>query len=241
MSRQRTCIKSRQLQETCKNGRQRQETCVNSRQKGFTLVEVLVAMAITAFIGTMAYLSFQTAMDGGEQNQHRLRQLNALDRAMNLLERDLQQAIPRSVVLGFGQSRSAFEGLPQADASGFDVYLLQFSRGGWHNPQQQLRSELQRVGYRLADEQLWRDHWPHLDMADQEPPVQLPLLQGVQQIRLRYLRPQAPLSWVQEWPAGVASGNGASGASEALPLAVEVTLELEEWGEITRLFMLPAA
>ncbi|MDM3869758.1 type II secretion system minor pseudopilin GspJ [Porticoccus sp. W117] len=210
-------------------------------QRGFTLVEVLVAMAITAFIGTVAYVSFDTAMEGGEQNQQKLRQLNTLDRAMNLLERDLQQAIRRSVVVNLGEQQSAFEGIPQADLSGFDVYLMRFSRAGWHNPQQQLRSELQRVGYRLADEQLWRDHWPHLDMTDEVPPVQLPLLQGVKQIRLRYLRPQAPLSWVQEWPVGLASGNSANGASEALPLAVEITLELEEWGEITRLFMLPAA
>ena len=211
------------------------------RQYGFTLVEVLVAMAITAFIGTVAYISFDTAMEGGEQSREKLSQLNDLDRAMNLLERDLQQAIGRSIVAGFGETQSAFEGLAQADFTGFETYLIRFTRAGWHNPQQQLRSELQRVAYRLSEEQLWRDHWPYVDMADDVPPLQLPLLKGVKQVRLRYLRPEAPLRWEQEWPVGLSAGSGAIGASEALPLAVEITLELEEWGEITRLFMLPSA
>ncbi|UTW45577.1 type II secretion system minor pseudopilin GspJ [bacterium SCSIO 12696] len=211
------------------------------KSRGFTLVEVLVAMAITAFIGTAAYLSFDAAMSTGDTSQAKMRQLKTIDQAMSLMARDLQQAIGRPVIAGNGQAQSAFEGLGQANFGGFEQYLMRFTRSGWQNPQQQLRSHLQRVGYRFNDGQLWRDHWPYIDMADDVLPTQLPLLEGVEAVRIRYLNAQTPANWLQEWPVGFASGSASLAISTALPLAVEITLELEEWGEITRLFMLPSA
>ena len=218
------------------------------RANGFTLVEVLVAMAITAFIGAAAYAAFYVAMDTGDNNLEKARTINELDRAMWIIERDMHQVIARSVVTGYGDAQSAFEGVENAYDS-LDQYLLRFTRDGWRNPRQHHRSDLLRVGYRLFEGALWRDHWAHLDLVDDSvPPTRLQLLTGVSDIRLRYLSvdtgQQSPQRgeqrWLEQWPPGPALGVGA-GISEALPVAVEITFELEEWGEIKRLFALPSA
>ena len=217
------------------------------RVSGFTLIEVLVALSITAFIGTVAYNAFYVAMDTGDSNLAKAREIKELDRAMVIIERDLQQAVGRSIVTGYDDQQSAFEGLPEAQYSSLDEYLLRLTRDGWHNPRQQHRSDLLRVGYRLYEGELWRDHWPHIELADEVAPTQLLLLSGVASMRLRYLAiDTAPtggvsMQWQDQWPANLVSSAPGTAVSEAIPTAVEITFELEKWGEIKRLFMLPGS
>lgn len=216
---------------------------------GFTLLEVLVAIAITALVAVMAYGGFSTAMDAGEQSIDAAEHLQELDRTLRILERDLMQTVPRAIVDGYGEPQPAFEGMAAGDlASGrAGRYALRFTRGGWSNPLQLPRSELQRVAYRLADGQLWRDHWPQLDMAHAEAPRRLHLLSGVVAMRLRYLGTTAGRKnalggeWLEQWPANANANANPAQVAESLPAAVELILELEGWGEIRRLFPLPAA
>lgn len=219
------------------------------RAGGFTLVEILVALAITAFIGTVAYSAFYVAVDSGDNNLAKARRINELDRAMSIIERDLSQAVARPVVTGHGITRSAFEGVAEIQYDSLDEYLLRFTRGGWQNPRRQHRSNLLRVGYRLFEGALWRDHWAHIDMAnDRVLPARLQLLTDVESIRLRYLRieqnpqgrQQARQRWREQWPDNITVGATGSALNATLPVAVEITFELEGWGETRRLFMLPS-
>ncbi len=215
------------------------------RSTGFTLLEVLVAIAITALVAVMAYGAFSSAMDAGDHNTARAEQLNELDSALRIVERDLAQAISRGIAGSYGEWEPAFQGITEgglnAGRNGIDNYALQFTRDGWSNPLQQQRSELQRVGYRLQDGTLWRDHWQHLDLVQAEEPRRLPLLSGIVSMRLRFLgvatgeKNALGGQWLEQWPATTAADR----ASEQLPVAVEWVMELEEWGEIRRLFPLP--
>ena len=56
------------------------------------------------------------------------------------------------------------------------------TRGGWRNPLQRSRSELQRIGYRIQDEKLVRAYWPVLDRRGDEEPISQTLLEGVEDL-----------------------------------------------------------
>ncbi len=196
-------------------------------QSGFTLLEVLVAMAIAVVVATLAYESFSVATEATQRTSAAAERINHIDRALQLLETDLRHAVSRSSKDSLGIDTAAFIGAEGSE------YLLRFVRGGWVNPLNQPRSELQRVAYRLADDTLWRDYWFNVDDTGAQEPRQLDILQDVTDIRLRFL-PNSVTSlgsgqWQPLWP--VRGGN-----LTELPAAVEVTVELEDMGEITRLF-----
>ena len=66
-------------------------------------------------------------------------------------------------------------------------FALSFTRSGWHNPNDNPRSNLQRVNYRVEDGALWRDSYPVLDRAPDTEPQQVRLLEGVEVLELVFL------------------------------------------------------
>jgi len=61
-------------------------------------------------------------------------------------------------------------------------------------------------------------------------PVRVKLLGQVRTVRFRFMN--ASREWVDRWPAN--DGTGLAGTERMRPAAVEVTLELEDWGVIRR-------
>ncbi len=58
------------------------------RNAGFTLVEVLIAMAITAFVAVVGYTSLTTVILGVDSLRQESRRLEELNRAFQVLGRD---------------------------------------------------------------------------------------------------------------------------------------------------------
>jgi general secretion pathway protein J len=108
-------------------------------------------------------------------------------------------------------------------------YRLQFTRAGWSNTAGLPRPTLQRVGYRVDNEGLWRDHWVVLDRTLSVEPTRQKLLTGVRSVRFRFMN--ANREWVERWPA---AATGGTVDERARPAAVEVVIDLEDWGEIRR-------
>jgi len=194
-------------------------------ERGFTLLELLVAMAIFAIIGTLALSGYTELQRQSEYAEQRLDRLREVQRAVQAIAQDLGQIEPRPIREPLGDTV-----LPAVLATDTIEYGLQFTRAGWSNTAGLARPTLQRVGYRLDGDGLWRDHWPVLDRTLVMEPVRVKLLGQVRTVRFRFMN--ASREWVDRWP--VTDGPGLAGSERVRPAAVEVTLELEDWGVIRR-------
>lgn len=226
-----------------------------TRQPGFTLVEVLVALSITAFVSVIAYTSLSSVMTGVEGMRESTRRTYELNRAMMIIARDFREFVPRSVRDEFGDVEPPIVGGPAAR------FMLSLTRSGWHNPNQHPRSNLQRVNYRLEDQGLWRDSYTVLDRASDTEPQTVLLLDGVEYMELAFLGSLANVeekntsddldtdNWVESWidgpnlgaaaPATPVAVTGVANSSYTLPVAVELRLQLSHWGEIRQMYVLP--
>jgi general secretion pathway protein J len=161
--------------------------------RGFTLLELLVAMAIFAILGTLALSGYTELQRQSEYAEQRLQRLREVQRAMQTIAQDLGQIEPRPVREPLGETV-----LPAVLATESIEYGLQFTRSGWSNTAGLPRPTLQRVGYRLDGEGLWRDHWPVLDRTLATEPTRVRLLEGVRDVRFRFMTPSR--DWVERWP-----------------------------------------
>ncbi len=194
---------------------------------GFTLLELLIALAIFAILSSLAYGSLRSALFNREQSQLRTEQLTQLQMALLFISRDLEQVVNRPVRNTYGDTQRPLL-TPQ------QTYRLEFTRGGWNNPGQRGRSTLQRVAYAVEEGALIRYSWRMLDRTDEKPALRQLLLDEVTEFELRFLDERK--EWRKEWPAL----NAEDTAQRPLPVAIELTLELQEWGRIRRLYRLPA-
>ena len=200
------------------------------RARGFTLIEVLLAMAITMLVAVMAYAGLSAAMSAAERHGEQVRRLGEIQTALSWLVRDLRQSVDRPVVVANGEVEPAITGAPAEET------VLQLTRTGWDNPRGQRRGSVQRVRYRLdANGDLWRDNWLVLDRFDDEDQVQsVRLLSGVDQCKFEFLdgqsanAKQAPLGgeWVEQWPM--------TRGDALMPLAVRFEIDLKDMGAVRR-------
>ncbi len=197
--------------------------------RGFTLVELLAAIAIFAVMALMAYgglsavLSARTAV---EASQARTAEIQ---KAVYRLQSDLEQARPRPIRDEYGDRQPAFVTRDESR----EGRRVEFTRGGWRNPRLQRRSALERVSYGLKDGRLVRYSWLTLDRAREDAVIEVALLDGLESLEWRFL--DAQRTWRDSWPPQ-ASADAAS--PDALPLAVELTFETRDWGQMRFLFRL---
>ena len=141
---------------------------------GFTLIEILVALFIFAVVGLISAQLLGRTVNAYEVLDDRGQRLGQIHRAMLVVERDMLQFRNRPIRMAQG------EPLPALMIG--DEGALSMTRGGWRNPLQRPRSELQRVGYRIQDEKLVRAYWPVLDRRGDEEPISQTLLEGVEDL-----------------------------------------------------------
>lgn len=201
-------------------GPYRAKLIATARQSGITLLELLVVIAVFSIMSAAAYSGLQNSLKAEENFNASMKDLEAVQMSLALFQRDIMQLSPRDVRDALGDKVSAIVL--------YNGRELVFTRGGNFSSLKLDRTELLRVSYSLRDEQLIRSHWRHLDSTQGDRPLSASVLGNVTNLRIRVLD-QSNL-WHLDWPI---SGN-------TRIRAVELTIELEGWGEIRRLFPAPA-
>lgn len=197
------------------------------RAAGFTLLELLIAIAIFALLGLGTYRMLDSVLRSDASTRAHELQLRELVRAMAAFERDLSQVTPRPVRDPFGEPRPAMLGEEG------ETPALELSRLGWRNPLGRPRAGLQRVRWQLSGEQWQRHYWNVLDQAQDSQPQVQQALEGVTRLQLRYLDGDG--AWHASWPPE----GGGEKRLQALPQALELVLEHRRHGELRRLLRLP--
>lgn len=196
--------------------------------RGFTLLELIIAIAIFSLISVMAYSGLYSAQLTSQRVEEAGERLSALQVAFSLIARDLQQSVNRPVRGAFGEIQMAFMGTRTGVGA-----MLEFTRTGLRNPAAFPRSSLQRVAYAVEEDELLRLVWPSLDRGYGAEPVRTPILKGVRQVELRFM--DIERNWVDQWPPMTLENTTES----VLPVAVEVTIDTADQGKLVRLFRVP--
>lgn len=220
-------------------------------QQGFTLLEMVIAIALSALVAALAYQSFDGASRNADRTREVLSSINKLDKTWQLIGQDMRNIVPLNPTIPSPQLKFEAASLKTTGKDSFQVIMI-FARRGWVNPLGRLRSDLQQVNYRIAEGKLWRDYLPERNMPlesvdfERDSLHQL-LLDNVVDVQLRFLSDarikadgksvlegsEYSKSWDTIWPP--VNGAGAS----AMPLALEITIDIEGAGRSVRLFELP--
>jgi general secretion pathway protein J len=235
------------------------------RSGGFTLIELIVALFITAIIFAVGYGSINQALRNHEQLKEHQARLSEVQTAVRVMVQDFSELAPRPIRDQLGQnwlacittqstttqadvssdsdssspdSSSPDSAPAESDTDTDDTDdsntpddggpdLVAFTRAGWANPAGIQRPTLERVSYRFAKGILRRMHWAVLDDIEGSQPVRRDLLTHVKSVTFRFMNDSR--QWVTQWPAT------GSNALRTRPFAVQITLELEDWGQIVRI------
>lgn len=184
------------------------------------MLELLIAMVLFAIMATLAYGGLRTVINTSSGVQRQMKRLEALQRSMLFIERDLRQLVARPMNTDSAKKRSAVE----LASSG--KVLIEFTRGGNPNPAGLIRSSLQRVSYVLEEDELIRQTWGQVDHLQATKPVEMNLLGKVNKVKFRVL--DINNKWHTSWGKDVKQ-------FELIPVAVELTIDHKKWGVITRL------
>jgi general secretion pathway protein J len=201
---------------------------------GFTLLELLIAMTIFAIMATFIYAGLNIILDTEHQTSQYSQRMAKLQLGLNLMQRDIEQIVDRPVRDKYGDQQPALK------SGGISGILLELTRGGFSNPMQLPRSNLQRVRYIFEENTLYRLTWPTLDRPSESEPYKQKLIEEISSLELTFF--DKTLSEKREWPPRTSGSQDED--PDALPVSIELKMELKDWGTIRRLFraarMIPA-
>ena len=196
------------------------------KARGFTLVELLVAIFIFAIVSAIAMGGYNQLVKQSDIVDKGAARTRAIQSTMQRFNLDFTALEPRPVRQPLG------DGLVpalRADEKGGGDEIVEFTHSGWSNPAGVPRSTLQRVAYRLEENKLIREYWLSLDRTMSSEPESAVMLEGVKDVRMRFM--DANRTWHDQWPP---LGYSPAEAPWVRPIAVEITLNLEDWGELRR-------
>ena len=184
---------------------------------GFTLIEVLIALAILALVSTLAYRAVASLTDSEAKLAAEGVYWRNLDGFFARLEADARAAVARDARTGT-RTEAAWIGNVD-DAGDAD---LRFSRAG---PEFTVESGSagQRIGYRLRNGAVEVLYWPYLDQPATVLPQAYGLVDGITRFRVSYL--DSTGNWRDRWPAL---------GEPSIPRALKIVLTLGDGQAIER-------
>jgi len=194
------------------------------RHAGFTLIEIIIAISIFAFLSIAGYQILQGVLRSNEISKTHDDNLVKLQRSMLIMDQDFTQIIARKSrdesldadqisMLRWG------EGLFSSTDQG-----IEFTRLGWSNPLNILpRSNLLRVRYVLINGNLERQYFLYPDITAGQDPNKQVLFSDVSQLSFRFW----DKAWKNQWTD-----------KNSLPKGIEISFKTKKYGEIKRQFII---
>ncbi|OBU16030.1 type II secretion system protein GspJ [Photobacterium aquimaris] len=201
---------------------------INRRQQqGFTLLEVLVAIAVFAMLSLSANQVITNVMRSDAQSKDHNQRLQAIQRTMIMMDNDFRQIVARKFRVDAEKPTDkilqAGEYLLDSSSEG-----ITFVRGGWQNPQSMFpRGDITRVGYRIIDDNLERVWFRYPDTVVGAKPLVRVLLTGVSDLKFEFYYDK---QWHKKW-----------NKADSLPAGIKVIMTLKKLGEIERIYLLPTS
>lgn len=196
----------------------------NRVNAGFTLLEMLVAIAIFAMLGLAANSVLSTVIKNDEITKEFSAKLKAMQQGFGALERDLGQMVARTPrLLEGGRGSTVFQ--TGSDMLDSESEALVFFRLGWLNPDGILpRGSLQSVAYVVRDNALERWYYPYPEPEFGAEPIKTIVMKNVLSVEYSFYMED-------KWERKV--------DGTKLPKAIAMEIELEGLGKIQRKFLLP--
>ncbi len=179
-------------------------------ERGFTLLEILVALAVFAVVGALAYRGLDAMSQNKAHLDQEIRRWRELELVLDRMEMDFQQLAPQSKLDAAGTLHPPLfygrrDGVPT-------LALIRFDG----------QRPLLRLAYRLTGQQL------ELLLWHGEQYKVYPLLDRVEKCEFALL--DAQQAWRAQWPV----------SGQALrPRGIRLRLRLAGQGEFERIFALP--
>ncbi len=197
--------------------------------RGFTLIEIIIALAIFAIIATITSSLLVQSVHLQERVSAHSERLSQIDLAIALLQQDIVQLIPRAVR---GNEMHLFPPIIG------QAKYFEFTRGGATNPMGiEKKSSLIRVAYVCEQHQLIRRIWQQLDTPDRSHYHDAILLKNLKNCSIEYLGLHNNLvsSWYQEPPQPHRP------KPVFLPKAIKITIAFDQNQPIALSFAMPGA
>ncbi len=198
-----------------------------NNQRGFTLIEILVAVAIFGIISVAAYTVLDSGLRTQQHVEERLGHLAQLQRLFYNLSQDVAYLTQRQSRNDLGDQEPIIFG--ESDVMGTS-FMLAFNRANWRNPAKFPRSHLQHVEYRFEEEKIYRRYRVYLDAAPNSPEVDRLLATDIESVRLEFKSPNG------QWSDGWGQFSEMRGR---LPRAMRIVVTSKLVGEIERYYFLP--
>lgn len=179
---------------------------------GLTLVELMVALAVFAILGTLTYRGTNAMFASAQHIEQELERWRALNRAFQIIESELFQVVapqtkeavastpPMSLLVGTGSQELRFLSLA----------------GG----------APERIGFVFERQRI---DWTRQTMAADTPNERDTLIDNVTGLRWLFL---SKSGWVEAWPIDGEPGD------EAVPAAIGLELTLPQIGTVNRIYAL---
>jgi general secretion pathway protein J len=194
---------------------------VRDLTRGFTLVELLVALAIFAVLAAFAYRGLDSMLQSRAALEVESRKWRDVALFVGRIERDLGAVLPRKALGASGTPLASVSSEIESPAQRAGLAL---TRSG--SPlQENALAAPQRVAYRLREGRVERLAWASVDASPRDEPQPVAVLGNVAALAFRFLDPKG--EWRSAW--------GLPGATELMPAAVEVAVTLASGETIVRL------
>ncbi|MEN9659336.1 MAG: type secretion system protein GspJ [Pseudomonadota bacterium] len=192
----------------------------NPKQHGFTLLEILIALAVFSVVTLISYKGLESVAQTRTALDAEAKRWRDLSLVFDRMEEDISQAVDRPWRDQGGVEQPALRGTNKPERKGdwpLELIRLDRNRDAFH------------VAYRLQDGRLELMLWDAIDLGPRTEPQVHSLLENIRGFEVFFL--DAASQWQVSWPP--------AGNNKPPPRGVKIKLILSDNSSVERIYTLP--